>query len=152
MGRISLFIFCLLILCCSGCMSAAQHRQDVRDDTGDRISAGTVQREIREGMSSADVIQALGAPNMVTTDEHRREVWVYDRISTEHVYSTSSGGISALILGGLAGGSGGGLGGAAPGVSRGAGAASTSQRTLTIIIKFDEENRVRDFAYRQSSF
>jgi len=133
-------------------MSAAQHRQDVRDDTSDRISAGTVQREIREGMSSADVVQVLGAPNMVTTDEHRREVWVYDRISTEHVYSTSTGGISALILGGLAGSSGGGLGGAAPGVSRGAGAASTSQRTLTIIIKFDEENRVRDFAYRQSSF
>jgi outer membrane protein assembly factor BamE (lipoprotein component of BamABCDE complex) len=111
-----------------------------------------VQREIREGMSSAEVVQVLGAPNMVTTDEKRREVWVYDRISTEHVYSTSSGGISALILGGAAGGSGAGGGGVGFGGSRGSGAASTSQRTLTIIIKFDEESKVRDFAYRQSSF
>ena len=31
-------------------------------------------------------------------------------------------------------------------------ARSTSQRTLTIIIKFDDKNRVRDFAYRSSSF
>ncbi len=152
MKKFYLLLFCSLTLFSFGCMSAAQHRQDVRDDTGDRISAGTVQREIREGMSSAEVIQVLGAPNMVTTDEHRREVWVYDRISTEHAYSTSAGGVSALILGGVVGSSAGGLGGVAPGVSRGSGAVSTSQRTLTIIIKFDEESRVRDFAYRQSSF
>jgi outer membrane protein assembly factor BamE (lipoprotein component of BamABCDE complex) len=142
----------LLVLFLSGCMTTGQHRQAVRDDSSDRISAGVVQREIREGMSSADVVHVLGSPNMVTTDEHRREVWVYDRISTEHVYSTSSGGISALILGGAAGGSGAGGGGLGFGGSRGSGAASSSQRTLTIIIKFDEENRVRDFAYRQSSF
>ena len=29
---------------------------------------------------------------------------------------------------------------------------STSQRTLTIIIKFDNEGKVRDFSYRTSSF
>jgi hypothetical protein len=27
-----------------------------------------------------------------------------------------------------------------------------AQRTLTIVIKFDEDQRVRDFAYRSSSF
>jgi outer membrane protein assembly factor BamE (lipoprotein component of BamABCDE complex) len=152
MRSINLVLSCILILLLSGCMTAGQHRQAVRDDQADRISAGVVQREIREGMSSAEVVQVLGAPNMVTTDEKRREVWVYDRISTEHVYSTSSGGISALILGGAAGGSGAGGGGVGFGGSRGSGAASTSQRTLTIIIKFDEESKVRDFAYRQSSF
>ncbi len=143
---------CMLFIILSGCMTAGQHRQAVRDDQGDRISAGVVQREIREGMSSAEVIEVLGAPNMVTTDEKRREVWVYDRISTEHAYSTSSGGVSALILGGAVGGTGAGGGGIGLGGSRGSGAASTSQRTLTIIIKFDEESKVRDFAYRQSSF
>jgi outer membrane protein assembly factor BamE (lipoprotein component of BamABCDE complex) len=152
MKNFYLVLLALLILSFTGCMTAGQHRQAVRDDTGDRISAGVVQREIREGMSSAEVVQVLGAPNMVTTDEKRREVWVYDRISTEHVYSTSSGGISALILGGAASGSGAGGGGVGFGGSRGSGATSTSQRTLTIIIKFDEESKVRDFAYRQSSF
>jgi len=145
------FVFAFILLL-SGCMTAGQHRQAVRDDSGDRISAGVVQREIREGMTSAEVVQILGAPNMVTTDEKRREVWVYDRISTEHAYSTSSGGVSALILGGAVGGTGAGGGGIGASGSRGSGAASTSQRTLTIIIKFDEESKVRDFAYRQSSF
>ena len=31
-------------------------------------------------------------------------------------------------------------------------ASSTSQRTLTVIIKFDEEKKVRDFAYHTSRF
>lgn len=152
MRSFRVLIPCLLLMFLSGCMTAGQHRQAVKDDPSERISAGVVQREIREGMTSAEVVQVLGSPNMVTTDEHRREVWVYDRISTDHVYSSSSGGISALILGGAAGGSGAGGGGLGFGGSRGSGASSTSQRTLTIIIKFDEESRVRDFAYRQSSF
>jgi outer membrane protein assembly factor BamE (lipoprotein component of BamABCDE complex) len=135
-----------------GCMSAAQHRQDVRDDTADRLTVGKVQREIRVGMTSAQVVEVLGSPNMVTTDEKRREVWVYDKVATEHAYSTSSGGVLALILLGYAGGGGAGGGGILPSFSREAGASSSTQRTLTIVIKFDEGNKVRDFAYRQSSF
>lgn len=140
----------MLIL--AGCQSAAEHRAAVRDDSGDRLTVGTVQREIRVGMTNADVVQVLGSPNMVTTDEERREVWVYDKISTERAYSTSSGGVSTLILGGAL--VGGGLlgGGVAPGYSGSSGADATNQRTLTIVIKYDNESRVRDFAYRQSSF
>ena len=37
-------------------------------------------------------------------------------------------------------------------VGRSTGAASTSQRTLTVIIKFDGAKKVRDFAYHTSSF
>ena len=135
-----------------GCVPVSKHRAAVRDDASDRLTVGKVQREIRVGMTNAEVVEVLGSPNMVTTDEKRREVWVYDKIATEHAYSTSSGGISALILGGLAGGDGIGGGGIGPSYSRGTGAGSTTQRTLTIIVKFDEHNKVRDFAYRQSSF
>jgi outer membrane protein assembly factor BamE (lipoprotein component of BamABCDE complex) len=139
----------------AGCQTAAQHAADVRaaQDTGDRVTVGKVQREIRVGMTNAQVVEVLGSPNMVTTDEQRRENWVYDKIATDTAYSSSSGGVNALILGGgLVGNAGaaGGLGGA--GYSSGAGARSTSQRTLTIIIKFDEANKVRDFSYRSSSF
>jgi outer membrane protein assembly factor BamE (lipoprotein component of BamABCDE complex) len=146
------YLFSILILLCAGCMSAAEHRQSVRSDDADRLTVGKVQREIRVGMPSAQVVEALGSPNVVTTDEKRREVWVYDKIATEHAYSTSSGGVSALILAGFVGSSGGAGGGILPGFSGGAGASSTTQRTLTIIIKFDEDNKVRDFAYRQSTF
>jgi outer membrane protein assembly factor BamE (lipoprotein component of BamABCDE complex) len=142
----------LIFLLFSGCMSAGEHRQAVRGEETDRLTVGKVQREIRVGMTSAEVIEALGSPNVVSTDENRYEVWVYDKIATEHVYSTTSGGVSALILAGFVGGDAAGGAGILPGFSKSAGASSTTQRTLTIIIKFDEENKVRDFAYRQSTF
>ena len=132
----------------SGCMSAGQHRAEVRDESTDRLTVGTVQREIRVGMPGSGVIQVLGAPNVVTTDENRLEVWVYDKVATETVQSSSSGGVSALILGG----SGDFAGGAVGGVSRAAGATSRTQRTLTIVIRMDAEGRVRDFSYRASQF
>ncbi|MDD4197561.1 MAG: hypothetical protein PHT96_14320 [Syntrophorhabdaceae bacterium] len=121
------------------------HAADVQKAReADKLTVGTVQREIRIGMSSAQVVEVLGSPNIVTTDEKGREVWVYDRISTESIYSSST----ALILGILAGGSGGG-GGL---IGQSAGASSTTQKSLTVIIKFDEQKKVRDFAYRSSSF
>jgi outer membrane protein assembly factor BamE (lipoprotein component of BamABCDE complex) len=136
----------------TGCMSAPEHRAAVQGEQGDRLTVGKVQREIRVGMSGGEVIAALGSPNIVSTDEKGREVWVYDKISTERVYSTSSGGVSTLILGGATFGSGLVGGGVAPYYGSAAGASSTSQRTLTIIIKFDESKKVRDFAYHSSSF
>jgi outer membrane protein assembly factor BamE (lipoprotein component of BamABCDE complex) len=141
-----------LILLFTACANAQQHRAAVANDDTDRLTVGTVQREVRVGMSSADVVSVLGSPNMVTTDDQRRETWVYDKISTERVYSSSAGGINTLFLGGgLAGGAllGGGLGGQ---YSESSGAQSTSQRTLTVIVKFDAQSKVRDFAYRSSSF
>jgi len=136
------------VLSVSGCMTAAEHKADVAEPAGERVTVGTVQKEIRVGMSGAEVAAVLGSPNIVSTDEERREVWIYDKISTDVAYSTSSGGLSALILGGGSG-VGGGVGGSA---GRSAGAASTSQQTLTVIIKFDDQKKVRDFAYHTSRF
>ncbi|HWO99013.1 MAG TPA: hypothetical protein VNL74_00060 [Methylococcus sp.] len=118
--------------------SAGWHARDVQDATGGtgRLTAGTVQRSIRVGMTSAEVISILGAPNIVSTDDQRREVWVYDKIATDVAYSSSSGYSTLLLLGGTGE----------------AAARSTNQRTLTIAIKFDEQHRVRDFSYHQSSF
>jgi outer membrane protein assembly factor BamE (lipoprotein component of BamABCDE complex) len=132
----------------AGCATAPEHRVAARDEATGRLSVGTVQREIRVGMSGAEVLAVLGAPNIVTTDAERREVWTYDRIATETVYSSSAGGVSALILG-LGSSL---LGGVAPGVSQSAGAEVRTQRTLTIILRFDAERRVRDFSYHASQF
>jgi len=38
------------------------------------------------------------------------------------------------------------------GYARQAGAATVSQRTLTVIVKFDTDKRVRDYAYHASRF
>lgn len=126
----------LITLFLSGCSTASSHLNQVKSDAGDKITVGKVQREIRIGMPSAQVIEVLGSPNIVSTDENRLEVWVYDKIATDVSYSNSNGGVW-LILGAVGGNS---------------GAASTSQRTLTIVIKFDTDKKVRDFAYHSSSF
>jgi len=140
------------LLLLAACQPAQYHRRAVSDDEGDRVSVGTVQREIRVGMSGAEVAAVLGSPNIVSTDQQRREVWIYDKIATEQVYSADSGGVAALILGGWPIGSGALGGGGTGSYQRGAGAAATSQRTLTIIIKFGQDRRVRDFAYHTSRF
>lgn len=127
----------------TGC-SATRHRTEVAAAGVDRLTVGTVQSEIRVGMDAAGVAEALGSPNIVSTDAERREVWIYDKFSTDVAYSRSEGTILGLVVGGSGGGAGSG--------SRSAGAASSSQRTMTVIIKFDADRRVRDFAYRTSSF
>ncbi len=131
-------ICCLFLsfLFLSGCSTASSHLKSVKSDAADRITVGKVQREIRIGMPSSQVIEVLGSPNIVSTDENRLEVWVYDKIATDVSYSNSDGGVW-LIFGAVSGSS---------------GAASTSQRTLTIVIKFDADKKVRDFAYHSSSF
>ncbi len=136
----------------AGCSSAGEHRAAIQDNSGTALTVGNVQREIRVGMPGSRVLEVLGSPNIVSSDEERREVWVYDKISTEKVYSTDSGGVSSLILGGGLIGDGllGGAGSA--GYSKSAGAAATTQKTLTVIIKFDAQGKVRDFAYHTSRF
>ena len=115
----------------AGCASA-----DRTLAADEQMTVAKAQREIKVGMSSAEVVEVLGSPNMITTDDQRRETWVYDRVSSQVDNSSSSQGVWLLLFG--AGGQ--------------KSSARSSQRTLTIIIKFDEQSKVRDFAYRSSSF
>lgn len=106
----------------------------------EKLTVGTAQREIRLGMSGSDVLSALGSPNLVSTDAERLEVWVYDRISTEIVRSDVRAGVWLLGSSTLSG------------VSGARNVETTRQRTLTVIVKFDDESLVRDFAYHSSRF
>ena len=134
--KIKYLIGLFLSLLLPACMAAPQHREAVQDTGGDRVTVGSVQREIKLGMSGADVAKSLGSPNIVTTDNERREVWIYDKFSTETTVSGSSSYGTLIILG----------------TSSVSGSSSTTQRTLTVIIKFDKEKKVRDFAYHTSRF
>ena len=88
--RLSLIALCTVTLPLTGCLSADQHRAAIDGTATDRLTVGTVQKNIRPGMSGAEVAAVLGAPNIVTTDEQRREVWVYDKIAS-NVTSSASG-------------------------------------------------------------
>lgn len=128
----SLLAFWLLF----GCMSAAEHQKSLGSTQEREMTLGIVQKEIRVGMSQADVATALGSPNIVTKDSEGKETWVYDKMATEASYSKSSGYGTILILG----------------FSRDAGAASSTQKTLTVVIKFNEESMVDSFTYHTSKF
>lgn len=122
---------CLVgVLLCFACASGPQTSKT------DQLTVGKVQGEIRVGLDAASVAEILGSPNIVTTDAKRREVWIYDKISTSRV-DQSSGVHGGLII----------VGGGGKQSSR-----TTTQKTLTVIIKYDEEMKVRDFAYNFSQF
>lgn len=130
--------FLALSLMTTGCMT---NTHAVKEEN---ITIAKAQSEIKNGMSSAEVIEVLGSPNMVSTDTEGREVWVYDKVSTNR----NSSSVSGNLLGLLFGSSGGGFGGASASTA----SESTNQRTLTIVVKFDENKKVRDVSYRSSSF
>ena len=101
-----------------------------------KLTVGVVQRSIEMGMTSAAVVEVLGSPNIVSTDSERREVWVYDKVSRTSAVEVSKVGGSLILVKG----------------SKSSRTTATSQKSLTIIVKFDDNNLVRDFSYRQSSF
>jgi outer membrane protein assembly factor BamE (lipoprotein component of BamABCDE complex) len=127
--------------------AAALHTAEDR-----RLTVGTVQARIVKGMSSSEVAEILGSPNIVTKDSGEDESWVYDKIATEASYSTDSGNSAGLLGAGGTPGSSLLLGGLFGGYNRAAGASGTVQRTLTVVIKFDRQHRVRDFNYHTSRF
>ena len=137
-----------LCLTLAGCITASQHQEDLSNAEEERLTLAAVQRNVHVGMSGAAVLESLGSPNIVSTDEERREVWVYDRIGTEYVHSESGTGLVSLV----GGASGGAVGGVLPTFNQNSGANRRSQRTLTIIVRFDDTQRVRDFAYHASRF
>jgi outer membrane protein assembly factor BamE (lipoprotein component of BamABCDE complex) len=120
---------CLL----AGCLNPQDVHNSVRGDDKATISVGAAQRSIKVGMPNSGVAEALGSPNIVSTDEEGREVWISDRV-TSSVRATAANGPLTLFVGG------------------GAAAAERSQSTLTIIVKFDKAGKVRDLAYHTSKF
>ncbi len=119
-----------LVVAVSGC---AGGKAEIKED---RLTVGKVQGEVKVGMPASQVAELLGSPNIVTTDEKRREVWIYDKVSTDRVDTASSTFAGLIILG----------------ASSRDSSSSQRQRTLTVIIKYDEDKKVRDFTYNYTQF
>lgn len=140
--------------------TAAEHQASLPAAEERQMTLGLVQSSIKEGMPQSEVAAALGSPNIVTVDAAGNDVWIYDKISTETAQSSSSTSQSNSTSGGiLAGGISGtlgavlGVGGStASGASDRSGASSRTQRTLTVVIKFDENSKVASVKSQASSF
>lgn len=149
-----IFVFSTVVLIFSaffGCTTAAEHSRALHSNAEREMTVGIVQRVVRKGMSQTEVAESLGSPNIVTGDGDGREAWVYDKIATEASYSRSSA--AGAAAGGLAGGGDtlflGILSGA---LSADAGASASTQKTLTVVIKFGSDKRVSSFSYHASKF
>lgn len=132
-----------LALSLSACQTVQQHQNAVNEANdsigGQNLTIGTVQSQLKKGMTGGEVATVMGSPNIVSTDPNGNEVWIYDKISTQRNYSESGAGtgiLPAILFG----------------ASSSAGAGSTSQKTMTVVVKFNESKQVRDIAYHTSRF
>ena len=141
------------------------------------LTPGKVQQNISKGMSSTEVIKALGTPNIITKDKTGKTSWVYDKVSTYH--SKTNGGLNYVrmnendfvVTAGILGAA----GAVAAGIAEssfllGVGATvaaigavtyvstnddyeyKTEQKTLTIVLDFNENEKLENFSYMYSSF
>lgn len=90
----------------------------------DRLTLGTVQDKIHAGMAQADVQAVLGAPNIISKNSEGKQVWTYDRVSKESA--------ARWFLFWTSG--------------------ESTQRTLTVLITFDNGDHVEDFTYHSTEF
>ncbi len=142
----------MVLLALSGCMSAADHAASLHPARGEAITVGMVQGQIHNGMTKAEVASVLGSPNIVSKDQRGLEAWIYDKVASEVSYSNSTnslgggagalGGVGSVLLGGLGTGS----------HVGNTGAAASSQRTLTVVITFNNAGLVDNSTYHSTTF
>lgn len=145
---LTFIFFGLSVAALTGCANNF-HAQQMGDETISKVTVGQIQKEIIVGMPGADVITLLGSPNIVTRDKKSKEVWVYDKLSTDFAFSNSGGEVSLMLLGIRSNRQ---LWGTQAGGGLNSGASRLSQKTLTLIIKMSSKGTVEDFTYHASSF
>jgi outer membrane protein assembly factor BamE (lipoprotein component of BamABCDE complex) len=116
-------IILLISLSLTGCQ-APLATIPARQIEAEKITLGNVQSKIKVGVSGDVVIDALGSPNIVTSNDDGSETWVYDKVSNDSEYSKGwSTGVKA-----------------------------NSSRTMMVVVKFDKQKKVKDVKYRQTTY
>jgi hypothetical protein len=129
-------------------VATADQKEKPRTDATRQFTLGVVQKELRTGLSQADVAERLGSPNIVTREPDGREAWVYDKVSSEVEASSGSVGV-----GGVGAGAGGSLAGVLGLVAgKRSGKVKSSQKTLTVVIRFSAAGTVEGFTWHASRF
>ena len=138
----------LVVALTSVAAAGAEEREKAKAEPPAAFTLGVVQKALRAGLSQADVAERLGSPNIVTREPDGREAWVYDKVSSEVEASSGSVGVGGLGSGvgstfwGLLGVGGG----------KRSEKAKSSQRTLTVVIRFSAAGAVESFTWHDSRF
>lgn len=125
---LSIFASALFTAGCAGKEASTANEKE--------MTLGLVQKNITKGMSQADVAEAIGSPNIVTKDSDGNETWVYDKIASEASYSSRGMYWTLILIGG----------------SGGSGRSTTTQKTLTVVIRYDSHGKVEKVSYHASKF
>ena len=123
----------LLIIFITGCSNPPQQNSS-------KLTLGLVQSSVTKGANQVEITRILGAPNIISKDKQGNQTWVYDRISRERKSNSMAG-----------------FGFGAIGTWLGAGGGSrssdtSSSKSLTVIITFDDNKNVLDYAYQGLEF
>ncbi|MEZ5499992.1 MAG: hypothetical protein R3E77_11265 [Steroidobacteraceae bacterium] len=101
------------------------------------LTHGNVQLNLKVGETTqTQVLEVFGAPNITSIDGSGQEVWTFQRQATVSQATSSSSYWTILLAGG----------------SSSAAGFEQSQRTMTLIIKFNDKKVVSDFRSRASEF
>jgi outer membrane protein assembly factor BamE (lipoprotein component of BamABCDE complex) len=118
----------------AGCVETQTRPVSVRNS---ELTHGNVQMNLKVGQTTqTQVLETFGAPNITSIDASNQEVWTYQRQATVSQSSSSSNYWTIVLAGGASNASG----------------FEQTQRTMTLIIKFDANKVVSDFRSRSSEF
>ncbi len=106
-----------------------------------KLTLGLVQSSVVNGANQTEITKVLGAPNIISKDKQGRETWTYDRISRDSEAKSAS---FLSLLSPISWFTG--VGTASKSSS------STSSKSLTVIITFDDNKSVVDHAYQSLEF
>ena len=136
-SSISIAILIVSSVMVTGCAVPVENAEPTEKN---RLTTGQVQLTLKKNETTqTEVLEAFGAPNLVTINSEGEEVWTYQRAATVTSGSSSSSYGTIILFGGSTRTSG----------------LEQSSRTMTLIIKFKELNgakRVVSFDSRSSSF
>lgn len=99
-----------------------------------KASVAGAQR-LKVGMAGSEVIELLGSPNIVTSAPEGGETWVYDKIARELEFIAVQDGSWLLSR-----------------RTQSSSVATSTERSLIVVVRFDSGKRVSNVAYRQSSY
>ena len=129
MGRDQIALCAAAILALTACATPSPPPEP------QKLAVDAVQHEIKAGLDQAAVLEALGPATRISADSQHGEVWTYENIASDRVDTEKSVGGGLIVFSG----------------PRGADMNSASERTLTIVIYYDEAKKVREVAYNYSS-
>ena len=125
------YIVYVLIAACSLSMVACKSREPQPERS--KLTVGEVKRQITKGMTTqAEVVSLFGSPNLVSKNRDEKEVWASNKMSFES--SKGSSGVSLILIGGSKA------------------TASTTSKSMDLIITFDKNDIVEDYKVIYASY